>query len=204
MSLVTGITALAQAVRDKINLMVPRLLPPGGSAGQVLKKQSATDYDAQWQNESAGGSDPYTYLKITADQASTAIAQANITGLSFAPQANKVYLVEAWIITKTTLATNGCRVGFSLSSGLSDAMVKIEQAASVTTTTVSYGSAATGLGNNTVTGHANTTGAHFAKVEAVLRVGANPSGSFSLTFASEAAGQSVSIGAGSFMRYREV
>lgn len=48
MSLVSRITDLAVAIRDKINAMMPRLMPSGGAAGQVLRKASATDYAAAW------------------------------------------------------------------------------------------------------------------------------------------------------------
>lgn len=37
-------------------LIKGRLLPAGGSAGQVLAKSSATDYDVGWVNQSGGGS----------------------------------------------------------------------------------------------------------------------------------------------------
>jgi hypothetical protein len=47
-TLVSGINNLAIAIRNKINLMVPRLLPGGGTTGQVLSKQSLTDYDSDW------------------------------------------------------------------------------------------------------------------------------------------------------------
>ena len=48
MSLASQITALAGTIRDKINTMMPRLLPAGGTAGQVLTKTSGTDYAAGW------------------------------------------------------------------------------------------------------------------------------------------------------------
>ena len=48
MSLASQVSALAGAIRDKINLMMPRLLPSGGTAGQVLSKASATDYATAW------------------------------------------------------------------------------------------------------------------------------------------------------------
>lgn len=49
MSLSDRISALAVAMREKVNVMVPRLLPPGGAAGQVLAKSAAGDYAAEWQ-----------------------------------------------------------------------------------------------------------------------------------------------------------
>lgn len=42
------VTALAAAIRDKINLMVPRLVPAGGATGQVLRKAGAADYALSW------------------------------------------------------------------------------------------------------------------------------------------------------------
>ena len=48
MSLASRINDGFAAVRNKLNLMVPRLLPAGGSAGQVLTKASAADYAAGW------------------------------------------------------------------------------------------------------------------------------------------------------------
>ncbi len=55
MSLASRISDLAAAIRDKLNTMMPRLLPGGGSIGQVLTKTAATDYFAAWQNPAGGG-----------------------------------------------------------------------------------------------------------------------------------------------------
>jgi hypothetical protein len=54
MSLASQVSALAGAIRDKINTMTPRLLPAGGTTGQVLSKTNATDYNAQWVTPAAG------------------------------------------------------------------------------------------------------------------------------------------------------
>ena len=43
-------TAIGNYVRDSIK---PRLLKPGGTTGQVYKKNSAADYDASWVDASA-------------------------------------------------------------------------------------------------------------------------------------------------------
>ena len=55
MSISSNVNALAAAVRDKINLMMPRLMPSGGTTGQVLTKTSATNYAASWQTVSGSG-----------------------------------------------------------------------------------------------------------------------------------------------------
>jgi hypothetical protein len=53
--LATRISDLAAAIRSKINAMVPRLLPQGGTAGQILAKVSANDYAVAWATPSGGG-----------------------------------------------------------------------------------------------------------------------------------------------------
>ena len=55
MSLATRISALATAIRDKINAMMPRLLPAGGSSGQALVKTSAANFATGWATLSGGG-----------------------------------------------------------------------------------------------------------------------------------------------------
>ena len=55
MSLASQVTALAGAIRDKINTIVPRLLPSGGTTGQVLSKSSNSDYETLWITPSVGG-----------------------------------------------------------------------------------------------------------------------------------------------------
>lgn len=55
MSLVARITSLAARVRDQFISIAPRLLPGGGSVGQVLVKTTADDYAVAWQTSSGGG-----------------------------------------------------------------------------------------------------------------------------------------------------
>lgn len=50
MSLSSNVALLAGKVRDKLNLMTPRLLPAGGVVGQQLVKASSADYVFQWGN----------------------------------------------------------------------------------------------------------------------------------------------------------
>lgn len=44
-------TRMGNYIRDNI---LPRLLPSGGTSGQVLSKSSNSDYAVQWVNQSAG------------------------------------------------------------------------------------------------------------------------------------------------------
>ena len=54
MTLAARLSALAEAVRDKLNLMTPRLLPSGGTAGQALVKTGSGDYETEWADQSGG------------------------------------------------------------------------------------------------------------------------------------------------------
>lgn len=56
MSLASRVLALATGVgnyfRDSVQ---PRLVPPGGTTGQVLVKTTNTDYIMDWADQSGGG-----------------------------------------------------------------------------------------------------------------------------------------------------
>ena len=54
MSISSRIYDLAQAVREKINEMMPRLIPTGGGVGQTLIKKSQNDFDLVWGNIATG------------------------------------------------------------------------------------------------------------------------------------------------------
>ncbi|UTU08865.1 hypothetical protein CcrJ4_gp114 [Caulobacter phage J4] len=80
MTLAARISALAGAVRDKLNTMTPRLLPAGGSVGQVLTKTAGTDYAAGW-----AGPAPATPATVTVPfppryEWEEAVANTSLTG----------------------------------------------------------------------------------------------------------------------------
>lgn len=52
-TLVSRITDLAIAIRERLNLIMPRLLPSGGVDGQVLTKNGSEPFSSEWRN--AGG-----------------------------------------------------------------------------------------------------------------------------------------------------
>lgn len=79
MSLASRINDLAGAIRDKINLMVPRLLPAGGTTGQVLKKTSNTDYEVSWQADATGGGGGATVTEVEVDFGATSVRSKAFT-----------------------------------------------------------------------------------------------------------------------------
>lgn len=54
------------------------VLPPGGTTGQVLTKQSSTDQDADWETPSGGGGGGSGYLSVQ-DEIYKSVAEANMT-----------------------------------------------------------------------------------------------------------------------------
>lgn len=55
MSMSSEIMALAGSIRDKINTIIPRLLPTGGTTGQILSKVNGSNFNTHWITP-AGGS----------------------------------------------------------------------------------------------------------------------------------------------------
>lgn len=55
MSFSSQVSALAGAIRDKLNTITPRLIPAGGTTGQVLSKSDSADYAFGWTDSLGGG-----------------------------------------------------------------------------------------------------------------------------------------------------
>lgn len=158
--------------------------------------------DATWATPS-GGSDPWTYLKLTSDFTTSSATAVDITGLGFLPVANTVYEFEAQLMLKTATATVNPRTGFAWPTGMTSGVVNINQSQTATTQLLAFGSiAAASL--IAVGGLTNTTAAWPAIVYGVAMAGATPSGNIRAQMASETAGTVVSVLAGSFLKYRIV
>ena len=87
-------------------------VPVGGTVGQVLQKIDVQDYATGWVTPS-GGSDPWTRVILASDFSTTLATNTAVTGMTFAPAANKRYLVEVYLLLRTATATVGPRPGFS-------------------------------------------------------------------------------------------
>lgn len=86
-------------------------VPTGGTTGQVLKKASGTDYDAEWADESGGGAavEPYTSTPAALGTASAGSSDAYARGdhVHQMPTASQVgaYVKPSGGIPKTDLAS---------------------------------------------------------------------------------------------------
>lgn len=65
----------------------------------------------------AGGSDPWTWQKLTADVSNSSVTLAAVTGLSFTAIANTTYLVQVVGTFQTAAVTTGIAMALDIPSG---------------------------------------------------------------------------------------
>lgn len=92
-TLVQRINDLATAIKNKINLMMPRLVPSGGDAGAVLAKNTATDFDFGWAVPSVSG------LTVkSADITINAAGYDSVTENIAEPGVTESSKINAWLV----------------------------------------------------------------------------------------------------------
>lgn len=158
--------------------------------------------DQTWAAPS-GGSDPWTNVILGSDFSTTSNANQSVTGLNFTPSASTRYLVEVHLLLRTATATVGARPGFSWPTGLSDGGGWM-QAPNSATAFAQRSWGVLNTQNAASTGLPTTTDSHLAIGGAYLIAGASPSGNLQVTLASETNGTSVTVRAGSLLRYRTI
>lgn len=196
------------------------------AAGAVAAHAAAADPHAGYQKESekaavngyaslgadgkvpaaqlpAAGSDPWTYLRLASDFPTSSATAVDITGLGFAPAANQRYEFEAQLMLRTATATVNPRTGLAWPTGMVDGVASIDQSQTATTQLMARGSIAAAL-LIAVGGLTNTTASWPCTVLGVAVAGATPSGNIRLQMASETAGTTVTMRAGSFLKYRTI
>lgn len=140
------------------------------------------------------------YLTLSADFSTTSTTSSAVTGLSFTPVANKTYICEAYLLCTTAATTTGPRPGYIVPT-VSRFGGFLFAPASATSMVQRWW----GAGNAVVanTGLADTTANWLHYGKAVIISGSSPSGSFGISLASEVAGSTVTMVAGSMLVYWE-
>lgn len=144
-----------------------------------------------------------TVVKLTADQASTATALANTTGLSFAVTAGQTYRFAAVIVYRTAVLTTGIRLGATAPAfTVYSANVTIGGIA-VDGTGAAFHGALTTSGDSVVSPTVAAINTDYvASITGVLVPSAN--GTFQLQHATEVAATAATVRAGSHIAYRAV
>jgi hypothetical protein len=150
----------------------------------------------------ASGSDPWTYVRLTQDFTTTSNT-AQDTGLAFTPAANQRYEFEAQLMLRTATATVNPRTGLAWPTGMTDGVANIDEAQTAATILMARGNIAAPL-LVAVGGLPNTTQSWPAMVWGMALAGANPAGNIRVQLASETNGTTVTIKAGSFLKYRTI
>lgn len=137
---------------------------------------------------------------ILSNDFTTSSATAVDVGLSFVPTANTHYVFDGMFEIRTTNAAVSPRVGLAWATGLAAGVATIRQTGTLTAEVVANG-AITGailIAAGTVP-LANTS--YPAFITGFLLAGGSPGGALSVQLASSLAGTSVTLKAGSFLRY---
>ena len=150
-----------------------------------------------------GGSDPWTYLKLAADFTTTSATAVDVTGLGFTPAASSVYQIEGMFLLRTATATVGPRPGCAWPTSASDGCGTFWTTSSATAQILTNGNIAAAI-LSAVGGLPNTTSSYPGYMQATLVTGAGTTGDFKIQLASETAGTTVTMKAGSFIRYRTI
>lgn len=151
----------------------------------------------------SGGSDPWTYVRLTsADFTTTSATAVDVTGLSFTPSANLRYEFEAFLMVRTATTTVNPRPGLAWPTGGTDGVAQILESQ------VAAGNLLPASGNINaallvgVGGLPNTTQSWPVRIQGMFIAGATPSGTVRVQLASETAGTTVRVVLNSFIRYR--
>lgn len=148
-----------------------------------------------------GGSDPWTYVRLTSNFTTTSATAVDVTGMSLTPSANLRYEIEGMFLLRTATATVGPRPGIAWPTGMTDGVGLIDMPSSATARLLANGNVNAAM-LSAVGGLPNTTQSWPAKIHATLIAGASPGSTFRVQLASETAGTTVTMQAGSWFRWR--
>ena len=149
-----------------------------------------------------GGADPWAYVVLGSDFPTTSATAVDVTGLGFTPAANTRYEFEARLRLRTATTTVNARSGLAWPTGMTDGTAQIMESQAATGTPIFASGNVSAALLVAVGGLPNTTQSWPSSIRGEAQAGATPSGNVRVQLASETAGTSVTVKAGSFIRYR--
>lgn len=155
--------------------------------------------------------DGWTYIKVTADFTTTLATFSDVlvaaagAALGFTPAPNTQYEVEGSLNVQTATATVGPRHGLTWGTGYANGATELRRSTTATTELLAFATVDTIAGTcQLATGGVLTAAKSWlAKIEANFLSGTTPT-PFKVQLASSTAGTTVTVKAGSFLRYRAV
>lgn len=149
----------------------------------------------------AARADAWTYLRLAADFTTTSATAVDVTGLGFALKAGKTYLAEGQFLLRTGVATDAPRPGVAWPTGLADGVAELRTTSAAGTNVIQNGNLNAAV-LSPVGGLPNTTQSWPGALRATLVAGTTPGSTFRVQLAAETAGTTVTMKAGSWLRYR--
>jgi hypothetical protein len=147
--------------------------------------------------------DPWTYVVLGFDFSTISVpaGAVDVTGLAFTPSANTKYEFEAILMIRTAAVATNPRVGLAWATGMTDGVAWIYESQTATTQLMAFGNINDEL---LIAGGSlpNATQSWPVDVKGMVVAGAAPSGNVRIQLASETSGASVTMKAGSFIKYR--
>jgi len=161
-----------------------------------------TAYFATADHTHQGGSDGEASVVLTGNPTTASTSFVDLAGLSFPVLANSTYIIEAFLIWRTSNTTYG--IGFSFNGPANKTIACHMTTITLTASTVYLMNGSDYNLPNATSGSALATGTNYmAVMEAILQTGATP-GNFQIRWRSENASGTMTAVAGSTLRYRKV
>ena len=172
------------------------------SATALITQQSAKAYV-----DGLGGGTDDTYVSLSGDFTTSSTSAVDITGLSFTPDADTDYIIMIKLLVQTNNDTYGASCGVEWPTGLDDGscalyLIDSSAIADISLTSTQWLNIPTTLDTTTAYGECpNAAESFLCYGVALLMAGATPSGDFKLQCRAENVAQTLTIKAGSFIRY---
>jgi hypothetical protein len=179
-----------------------------GADGDVLRRSGGVlGFGSIPESSITGG---WTYVKLASDHTNDTTTPT-ASALAFTPSTGKQYEFWGIVLLRSAASTTGVRVGFQFpapgaSPPASDGGGGFVEGPGATTAS-DFQQHVRPTGTNlasAATSHPGGTNYYPGTVYGTIITGATSSGGFAVTLESEIAGSEVRIGAGSFIRYREI
>ena len=143
----------------------------------------------------------WTYVVLANDFSTTSNTAQDVTGMAFTPAVSTNYDIECVALVRTATATVGPRLGCAWGTGITDGIARVQVTSGATSDVLANGNSSNAV-LAPIGGLPGTTTSYPAYLSATLLAGGGASGTFKIRLASETNGTSVTIMAGSYLRYR--
>jgi hypothetical protein len=194
------ITDLSEAVDDRVAALLvagPNVTLTYNDASNTLTIESTGGGGG-----GGGGSDPWTYVSLGADHTNNTLTTTVVPTLQVTPSSSGTWIIEGMLICSTTNAAAMPRLTSYMPDNATGAATVEIQHGGTTSLIANNGTGA--VGNFTAVGSAYAATGILAQVSACFVSTAAATVAFRLGLVSETAGETVTVLAGSWLRYRKV